>query len=85
MIQDAITDLDLIRDPTRRTRFPIAEEREERNALLPEQLGRFLVQMKDRFPGHYPLVATLAMTGLRFCHASGLRWEDLDERPRSYT
>ena len=39
----------------------------------------FLSEMRERFPQHYPLVATLAMTGLRFCHASGLRWEDFDE------
>jgi hypothetical protein len=37
MIQDAIDDLDLERDPSRRIRFPVTEEREERNALLPDQ------------------------------------------------
>jgi integrase len=26
------------------------------------------------------LTATLALTGLRFCHASALRWEDFDEK-----
>src|SRR6185295_5231539 len=80
MVQDAIIDLDLQRDPCRRVRFPATEEREERNALLPEQLSRFLSEMKLRFPRHYGLAATLALTGLRFCHASALRWEDLDER-----
>jgi integrase len=30
---------------------------------------------------HYALVATLAYTGLRFCHSSALRWEDSDEEP----
>ena len=80
MVQDAVIDLDLQRDPCRRVRFPATEEREERNALLPEQLSRFLSEMKRRFPRHYGLAATLALTGLRFCHASALRWEDLDER-----
>jgi integrase len=79
MTQDAIVDLDLNRDPCRRVRFPVAEEREERNALLPDQLGRFLSAMKVRFPQHHGLAATLALTGLRFCHASALRWEDFDE------
>jgi integrase len=79
MTQDAIVDLDLNRDPCRRVRFPVAEEREERNALLPDQLARFLSAMKARFPQHFGLSATLALTGLRFCHASALRWEDFDE------
>jgi hypothetical protein len=48
MIQDAIDDLDLDRDPSRRVRFPIADEREERNALLPEQLAHFLAEAKCR-------------------------------------
>src|SRR5215471_13482630 len=34
--------------------------------------------MKMRFPHHFGLTATLALTGLRFCHASALRWEDFN-------
>jgi integrase len=30
-------------------------------------------------PQHYGLVVLMAYTGLRFCHASALRWEDWDE------
>jgi integrase len=43
------------------------------------QLAAFLEAMRTRYPQHYALVATLAYTGLRFCHASALRWEDWDE------
>jgi integrase len=82
MVQDAAEDLALPRDPTRRIRFPIGDEREETNALLPGQLARFLDQMKRRYPQHYALAATLALTGLRFCHASALRWEDFDQDRR---
>jgi len=84
MIQDAMDDLGLEHDPSRRVRFPLAavDEREETNALLPEQLDRFLTVMKASFPRHYPLAATLALTGLRFCHATALRWEDFDEDTR---
>jgi len=84
MIQDAMDDLGLAHDPSRRVRFPTAvvDEREETNALLPEQLDRFLTEMRTRFPRHYPLAATLALTGLRFCHATALRWEDFDEDAR---
>lgn len=35
--------------------------------------------MRGRYPQHYALVVLLAYTGLRFCHASALRWEDWDE------
>ncbi len=35
--------------------------------------------MRTHYPQHHALVATLAYTGLRFCHASALRWEDWDE------
>jgi integrase len=79
MVQDAIEDLGLPRDPTRRIHFPPEDDREEKNALLPEQLVLFLAEMERRYPQHYPLAATLALTGLRFCHASALRWEDFDE------
>jgi integrase len=47
--------------------------------LTPEQLVAFLEAMRAAYPQHYALVATLAYTGLRFCHASALRWEDWDE------
>ncbi len=40
---------------------------------------QFLVAMRDRFPQHFALVVVLAYTGLRFCHASALRWEDWDD------
>jgi integrase len=35
--------------------------------------------MRTKYPSTYPLAATLAFTGLRFCHASALKWEDIDE------
>jgi integrase len=35
--------------------------------------------MRVRYPKNYALTATLAFTGLRFCHASPIRWEDIDE------
>jgi integrase len=79
MIRDAMQTLDLPRDPTLRIAFPEAEEREEPNALEPEQLARFLAAMQRRYPQHHALTAVLAFTGLRFCHASALKWDDLDE------
>jgi len=73
--------LDLPRDPTLRVSLPEPPvDLAEPNSLTPEQLVTFLEAMRSHYPQHYALVATLAYTGLRFCHASALRWEDWDEQ-----
>ena len=77
MTRDAMEPLSLPRDPTLRITFPEDEERDD-NALTPDILGAFLVIMQRLSPQHFALVATLAFTGLRFCHASALRWEEID-------
>jgi integrase len=77
MTRDAMEPLDLPRDPTLRITFPEDEERDD-NSLKPELLGIFLHNMERLSPQHYALVAVLAFTGLRFCHASALRWEDMN-------
>lgn len=79
MTRDAIVQLDLPRDCTARINFADPIEREETNALTPEELSKFLDAMRENFPRNYALKATLAFTGLRFCHASGIRWEDIDD------
>jgi integrase len=79
MTRDAIVQLDLPRDPTTRITFPDGQQRDGNNALSPEQLSKFLGAMRADYPGNYALAATLAFTGLRFCHASALKWEDIDE------
>jgi integrase len=79
MTRDALVMLALPRDPTLRVTIPDAPERDEANALTPEQLAVFLTAMQNKFPQHYAMVITLAYTGLRWCHASALRWEDYDE------
>ena len=81
MSRDAMGALDLQRDPTLRVSLPEGEvDRSEPNALSPEQLIAFLTAMKERCPQQYGLVAVLAYTGLRFCHASALRWSDWDQK-----
>jgi len=56
------------------------KERTTPNALSPDQLGRFLAAMKadSLYSRNYALTVMLAFTGLRFCHASALKWEDID-------
>ena len=81
MARDAMVALDLPRDPTLRVSLPEGElDRSEPNALSPEELVAFLGAMKVECPQHYALVAVLAYTGLRFCHASALRWSDWDQK-----
>jgi len=36
--------------------------------------------MREQYPHNYAFTMLLAYTGLRFCHASALRWEDIDEQ-----
>lgn len=75
-----MADLGLSADPTYRVVLPDLPERTTPNALTPDQLTRFLAAMKaDRlYSCNYTLTVMLAFTGLRFCHASSLKWEDLD-------
>lgn len=80
MTRDAMMALNLPRDPTLRVELPDAPvDDSEANALSPEQLVDFLEAMREKYPQHYAMVCTLAYTGLRWCHASALRWEDFDE------
>ena len=78
MTRDAMHELGLERDPTLRVSFPVAEEKMDPNCLEPEELAAFLAAMRAEFPHHWGLSVLLAYTGLRFCHASALRWEDWD-------
>lgn len=80
MTRDAIAELQLACDPTLRIRFPEEEEGAKSEPVTPEELERFLTAMWQECPQHYALVIVLAYTGLRFCHASGLRLEDWDEK-----
>lgn len=80
MTRDPMATLGLPRDPTLRIVLPERSmDDEESNALTPDELFAFLDAMKTSYPQHHALVALLAYTGLRFCHASALHWEDWDE------
>ena len=79
MTKDATDTFELPRDPCARIRFPQEELSDGSNALTPTELAAFLGEMHASYPHHYALVMVLAFTGLRFCHASALAWEDWDE------
>src|SRR5262249_49341073 len=61
--------------PVRRRDSSVVPPAPVANSLTPAQLPAILEAMRTHYP-HYALVATLASTGHRFCHASPLRWED---------
>ena len=79
MTRDAVDELELERDPTMRIAFPARPPMTEPKSLSPEKLARFLREMYQRYPQHFALTSTLVFTGLRFCHATALKWEDWDE------
>jgi integrase len=68
-------------DPTFRISLPEAPDRGA-NMLTEEQLIAFLSAMRTNYPQHYALTLVLAFTGLRFCHATALRFDDVDEAKR---
>jgi integrase len=78
MLRDAVEQLGLPRDPTRRIIVPELEPKAG-NALTIEKLARFLGVMRVRFPQHFAYSAARASTGMRACHVSALQWPDIDE------
>ena len=52
---------------------------DEPNALTPAELGEFLRAARLHQPTHYPMILTLAMTGMRMSAVRALRWEDVDD------
>ena len=50
-----------------------------------QELSIFLNTVKDHFPKHFPLVLTLARTGMRLGEALGLQWGDIDFNSRFIT
>ena len=79
MTQDAMDPLGIERDPTVSIRFADAPDSAKSCDITAEQLRHFLRLMKERYPQHYALVVVLAFTGMRWCHASALKWDDCDE------
>ena len=58
------------------------DDTEEINPLTREELGLLLQGVQTHFNDHYPLVLTLARTGMRVGEALGLQWGDIDFNSR---
>ncbi|HEY4178129.1 MAG TPA: site-specific integrase [Kofleriaceae bacterium] len=50
----------------------------EPNALTASQLSKLWESMRATEARVFPLFATIALTGMRFCEASALEWSDVD-------
>jgi integrase len=77
-VRDAVEQLGLPRDPTRRIILPELTQKHG-NALTIEKLTKLLAVVRERYPQHFAYVATRASTGMRACHVSALQWADIDE------
>lgn len=75
-LRDAVAELG-IPDPTARVRA-LPEGQGTRQALTAPELAALLEHVQEHDSGHYPLLLTLSLTGLRWGEATALRWEDLD-------
>jgi integrase len=64
---------------------PPAYTDDDPNVLTAEELGSLLVALRERSPAFYPLIATMAYTGLRASEATALKWDDLDRVARAIT
>lgn len=79
--KDAQTDLRLPHWACERVKAPkpvSTYTEEEPNALTPGELERLWQSIRMTEPEWFPLFAFMADTGLRFCHAHAMQWDDLD-------
>ena len=65
LLQSAVADLDLPRDPTMKVLPLPAELRTERNSLTPEELARFLAAARTHWPQWYALILLGFLIGAR--------------------
>jgi len=79
LFRDAVAELDLPKDPTIRVKaLPEARPDDEPNVLTAGELRKFLDAARTVAPRHHAMLATLALTGMRFGECAALRWEDID-------
>jgi integrase len=80
LMRDAVDYLNLERDPCRRIALPKpTDRRRQKRALTLAETRAVLGWYRAHAPHYFPLAAIMAITGLRWGHASVLRWDDIDE------
>jgi len=79
IMADAADELSIPNPCTRVKAIPTAQvDEDDPNALTEEELQDLLAAFEKHQPQYYPLVLTIALTGLRWGEASALKWGDLD-------
>jgi len=79
VMADATAEFGLHHNPASQVRLlPRARYTDEEPGLFTaEELGKVLAAFKEYKPKQYPLAETLALTGVRYGEAVGLRWGDV--------
>ena len=80
VIRDAVHELDLPRDPTRR--LPALREvraEDDPNCLTAAELRRVLEVAAQHTPRWHAIFYAMAFTGTRFGEVTALKWTDIDE------
>jgi integrase len=62
--------------------FQSSKPKKEISPLDRKEISILLEAVKKLFPADYPLVLTMARTGMRFGEARGLKWGDIDFKGR---
>lgn len=81
MLADAFLEHRLGPSPAARVRAlpePPSYSDDDPNVLDAHELGRLLVAIRERAPAFWPLIATMAYTGLRTSEATALKIDDWD-------
>lgn len=81
----AVDDEMLVANPAHRL-GKIFKKKNTKDDIVPysrEELGEFLKLFHKNFPEHYPMLLTLARTGMRIGEVTALQWDDIDFENRS--
>lgn len=78
MMADACDEYRLPNPVLRVLALPEGRAEDDPNSLTEDELQVLLAAFKEHAPQDYPLVLTLALTGLRWGEATALKWGDLD-------
>jgi integrase len=81
----AVVDGYLKVNPTTNTVRPQVGTEKVGTTLDPGQIKTLLNEFHKRSPVLYPIIATLALTGMRRGEALALRWSDFDEKAKTLT
>ena len=84
MLADAVSDGLLTHNPAVAVKaLRQRDDVDDDNALHPNELRIYLETWKGLYPDFYPLVLSMALTGIRWGEATALKWSDIDEADKA--